>query len=253
MEGQVNLFETDNNSDMANDPAFLFYPGDYLRDTQCLSEACQVAYDRIMCEHMRNISEDMNNIRVTQQKLNFFSKRLSTDEKDELLAILTPIEDGFQIKWVAESICKRKSYSDSRRENRLGKNKNTSLSYDGHMENENENENVEKVLNVPFLDFWNLYDKKVGDKGKLARKWASLKNSDREAIMRHIPVYKIAQPDKTYRKHPGTYLNNKSWLDEEIIYSKNKLNGRAYFNGAQSPTAGGQDPTRINEEDVGDL
>ena len=58
------------------DPEFLFYPGDYLTDTQCLSEKTQVAYDRIMCEHMRNIC-------ISQKQLKFFTKRLSPDETEE--------------------------------------------------------------------------------------------------------------------------------------------------------------------------
>jgi len=121
---------------MAKDPAFLFYPGDYLRDTQCLSESVQVAYDRIMCEHMRNIC-------ISQQQLNFFTKRLSEDEKSELEMVLTKVDGGFQIAWVAESICKRKAYSNSRSENRRGKTKedmiNISDTYVEHMVNENEN------------------------------------------------------------------------------------------------------------------
>jgi len=98
---------------MSKDPAFLFYPGDYLRDTQTLSEKTQVAYDRIMCEHMRNIC-------ISQQQLNFFTKRLSQDEIDELMYTLIAVEGGYQIPWVTESITKRKSYSESRRKNRTG-------------------------------------------------------------------------------------------------------------------------------------
>ena len=116
---------------MAKDPAFLFYPGDYLRDTQCLSEQSQVAYDRIMCEHMRNIC-------ITQQQLKFFTKRLNEDEREELNMILTKTDEGFQIEWVVESILKRRSYSESRRLNRSKKNKKDVLSYDKHMVNENE-------------------------------------------------------------------------------------------------------------------
>jgi hypothetical protein len=126
---------------MAKDPAFLFYPGDYLRDTQCMSANVQVSYDRIMCEHMRNIC-------ITQQQLNFFTKRLSDDEKKEILFILKKIDGGYQIEWVAESICKRKDYSKSRAENRKGKSKNISSSYDPHMENANENEDVNKDVFV---------------------------------------------------------------------------------------------------------
>lgn len=135
---------------MAKDPAFLFYPGDYLRDTQCMSEATQAAYGKIMCEHMRNIC-------VSQAQLNFFTKELNADQKVELLMVMVKVPegitlptgekiDGFQIEWVAESIKKRKAYSESRRNNRKKKPKEDikkiSETYDKHMVNENENENV---------------------------------------------------------------------------------------------------------------
>lgn len=123
---------------MAKDPAFLFYPGDYLRDTQNLSEKSQVAYDRIMCEHMRNIC-------IRHSQLKFFTKRLSPDEIEELLMVLTETDEGYQITWVAESIEKRRAYSESRRKNRTknkaNSSKKTSKTYVAHMENEIENEN----------------------------------------------------------------------------------------------------------------
>lgn len=107
-----------------------------MRDTQCLSERSQVAYDRIMCEHMRNIC-------ITQEQLNFFTKRLTSDEKYELMMVLRPAPGGFQIPWVVDSIQKRRDYSESRRKNREGKKekpspktKNISQSYVPHMENE---------------------------------------------------------------------------------------------------------------------
>lgn len=123
------------------DPGFIFYPGDYLRDTQCLSEKVQVAYDRIMCEHMRNIC-------ISQQQLKFFTKRLSEDEFEELMSVVSETKDGFQIEWVAESILKRRAYSDSRRENRKSKPKedikDISKTYDEHMDNEIENEIINR-------------------------------------------------------------------------------------------------------------
>lgn len=72
-------------------------------------------------------------------------------------------------------------------------------------------------VSVSFDDFWNLYDKKRGDKDKIEKKWQSLKDSEREAIMNHLPLYKKSQPNKKYRKDPSTYLNNKSWNDEIIF------------------------------------
>ena len=77
--------------------------------------------------------------------------------------------------------------------------------------------NESTKVNVSFDDFWNLYDKKVGDKEKIKTKWGKLKDSEREAIMNHLPLYKKSQPNKKYRKDPSTYLNNKSWNDEIIF------------------------------------
>lgn len=75
---------------------------------------------------------------------------------------------------------------------------------------------LEIGINYTFEDFWNLYDKKVGDKSKLVKKWENLSDNDREQIMQHIPKYKLAQPDKQYRKNAETYFNNKGWKDEII-------------------------------------
>lgn len=82
-----------------------------------------------------------------------------------------------------------------------------------------------KELNIPFDSFWDLYEKKVGDREKIIKKWEGLSDQDRKLIMDYIPKYKISQPDKKYRKDPQTFLNNKSWNDELIgievpIYKK---------------------------------
>jgi len=73
-----------------------------------------------------------------------------------------------------------------------------------------------KELNIPFDSFWDLYEKKVGERDKIIKKWEGLSDEDRKLIMDYIPKYKISQPDKKYRKDPQTFLNNKSWLDELI-------------------------------------
>jgi hypothetical protein len=82
--------------------------------------------------------------------------------------------------------------------------------------NENENEKNSKKINVLFSDFWELYDKKVGVKTKLEKKWNALTQAERISAMGYLPRYKNAQPDKKYRKNPDTFLNNKSWNDEII-------------------------------------
>ena len=73
-----------------------------------------------------------------------------------------------------------------------------------------------KKLNIPFDDFWNLYDKKVGKDG-IEKKWASLTNKQRAAAMEYLPGYILSTPDKMFRKHPKTFLNGKCWNDEIIL------------------------------------
>ncbi len=67
-----------------------------------------------------------------------------------------------------------------------------------------------------FIKFWNLYDKKVGDKKKLVAKWCSLKNEDRDKIFETLPYYVASTPDKKFRKDPATYLNQSAWNNEII-------------------------------------
>lgn len=67
-----------------------------------------------------------------------------------------------------------------------------------------------------FERAWNLYDKKVGCKAKLEKKWNSMSLKDRKAAIEYIPLYVISQPDKQYRKNFQTFLNQRGWEDELI-------------------------------------
>lgn len=63
---------------------------------------------------------------------------------------------------------------------------------------------------------WNLYEKKVGCKSKLEKKWNSMSKKDRKAAIEYIPLYVLSQPDKKYRKNFQTFLNQRGWEDELI-------------------------------------
>ena len=84
---------------------------------------------------------------------------------------------------------------------------------------------VKDIINISFEDFWNLYDKKVGNRSKVESKWQSLSDNNRILAMEHIPLYIKSTPEKQYRKDPTTYLNNTGWTDEII----NKSNGIEKF------------------------
>lgn len=67
-----------------------------------------------------------------------------------------------------------------------------------------------------FERAWNLYEKKVGCKEKLEKKWNSMSLKDRKAAIEYIPLYVIATEDKKYRKNFQTFLNQRGWEDELI-------------------------------------
>ena len=73
-----------------------------------------------------------------------------------------------------------------------------------------------KEKKLDFDLFWNLYDKKTGDKKKLLKKWDSLTLETQNLILDYIPKYKISQPDKKFRKNPETFFNGNGWEDEII-------------------------------------
>ena len=72
-----------------------------------------------------------------------------------------------------------------------------------------------------FKDFWDLYDNKK-DKDACIPKWDSLTQKEKEDIMEYLPAYIKSTPDKTYRKNPKTFLNNKSWNNEITTNTKSE-------------------------------
>jgi uncharacterized protein YcfL len=78
-------------------------------------------------------------------------------------------------------------------------------------------DNKENDINISFDVFWNLYNKKVGDKKKLEKKWNKLKNDERQKIIDTLPNFLNSIKDKQYLPYPETYLNNSRWNDEILI------------------------------------
>jgi uncharacterized protein YdaU (DUF1376 family) len=190
---------------MAKDPAILFYTSDFISGTITMTDEQRGKYILLLClQHQQGFltDEDMLNICKTYDK-KIYSKFVK--EGDVYFNQRMKIE-----------MDKRLKYSESRRNNRNGK--NISKSYVQHMENENENINkdiIKNIINVPFEKFWDLYDKKV-DRKKCESKWVRLTDSERDECIKKIPAYIQATPDKKFRRDPETYINNKSWENEII-------------------------------------
>lgn len=211
---------------MAKDPAFLFYPGDYLKDTQCLNEKQQVSYDRIMCEHMRNICEDMSKIGISQARLNFFTKSLSEAEKIELCSFLVKKNDIFQIEWVAESIAQRKSYTNSRSKNRKSKKENISKTYVSHMVIENEivNEDVNnnsfgKSENLLSEETWNDFQTNITI--EFIDRLCQVKLSESE-VVNYWEAFNLNNKKKEFESFSDHAQHFRNWLKNQILNEKNK-------------------------------
>lgn len=127
-------------------------------------------------------------------------------------------------------ISKKRSKAVSNRYNKTIDNK-PSTKHIQITENENESdiENEDEIKSEitiwpDFEDFWELYDKKIGSKTKLKKKWDRLSQPLQEQIMQYIPIYIKGQPEKKYRKNPETFLNNESWNDEIITNERQENN-----------------------------
>lgn len=64
-----------------------------------------------------------------------------------------------------------------------------------------------------FELFWKEYGKKVGREAAI-KAWNKLTDEDRKAATDNAHAYANATPEKKYRPHPTTYLNQKRWTDD---------------------------------------
>ncbi len=123
-------------------PAFLFYPSDFVIGTMDMTDEEVGRYIRLLCrqfeqgsiapKYMENVSQEVLKKFYKDKKGNYFNKRLKSE------------------------IDKRKKYSESRRSNRSKGTQtkkdmlNISKTYEEHMENENINENI--YIIISFLN-----------------------------------------------------------------------------------------------------
>ena len=85
----------------------------------------------------------------------------------------------------------------------------------------NKERNKEEEYMV-FEEFWNLYDKKVGEKEKIMNKWSDLSNEEIDLIFEYVPKYKQSEPNKKYRKDPSAFLNQRAWNNEIVGLEKSE-------------------------------
>jgi hypothetical protein len=205
---------------MAKDPAVLFYTSDFLSGTFTMDNEQVGKYIRLLClQHQKG--------KLTQKDMLSICKAYDNEIWDKF-----KVEDGlyYNDRMYNETI-RRQKFSESRRNNaKSPKKESTSEAYAKHMETETENRTItiNENINIDFEWFWNDYDKKVGDKQKLKKKWIKLTDEERQNAMNYLDLYKQSVPDKQFRKNPETFLNNKSWNDEIINRSITPIHKLSY-------------------------
>lgn len=199
---------------MSKDPAFLFYPGDWLGGTLGMSLEMKGAYMELLI-------------------LQFNTGGFTEEEARQVLSVRFDyawptlkrkfiIIDGVYVnKRLSDEIEKRSKYIESRRLSGLApKNKKA---YAKHTLKRGENENENENINIDFSVFWDLYDKKLGAKEKCKKKWNKLSNEIRQKIIDTLPAFKMSIKDKQFQPYPESYLNQERWNDEIKITEEVKF------------------------------
>lgn len=132
---------------MAKDPAFLFYPGDFMTGTQFFTDEQVGKYLRLLlAQHQLGHLKESHMILICKSYDNDIFSKFAKDS-----------DGNYFNQRLEDEIVKRKKYTESRGKNRSGKNI-ISKSYDNHMENRNKDINIDTNINnikVWFCDFEN--------------------------------------------------------------------------------------------------
>jgi hypothetical protein len=198
---------------MSKDPAVLFYTSDFLSGTFTMTNEQVGMYIRLLClQHQKG--------KLTEKDMLSICKAYDAD-----IWCKFKIEDGlfYNERMYSETI-RRQKFTESRRNNaKSPKNDSTSKAYAQHMETETENETITinrtktktEIIDQKFEDWWLWYDYKIS-KEKAKKSWNKLNEKEKDIALQSVQAYVESTPDKSFRKHPTTYLNQKSFNDEII-------------------------------------
>lgn len=101
--------------------------------------------------------------------------------------------------------------------------------------NDKNNKNNKEEINIPFSAFWDLYNKKVGDKKRCEKKWNSLTNEVHQKIISTIPAFISSIRDKQFQPFPETYLNQQRWNDEIKTNNNGEEITEEFFDSVENP------------------
>lgn len=192
---------------MAKDPAFLFYPNDWIGGTMGMTFEEKGAYmELLMMQFNRgHMTEDMIGRMIGQLWLNIKDK-FEQDEKGL-----------FYNKRLDEEKEKRKRFTESRNNNRKGKNQYSNKSENSlaHMTSHMENENVDENKKLRYY-------REINDILKITKEEA-------DELMKlgytELMLNKILDKIENFRmkgKYTSLFLTAKDWLSREYDEALNK-------------------------------
>jgi hypothetical protein len=208
---------------MSKDPAVLFYTSDFLSGTFTMSNEQVGKYIRLLClQHQKG--------KLTEKDMLSICKAYD----DEIWCKFIKEDNLFYNERMYNETIRRQKFSESRRNNaKSPKNDSTSKAYAQHMETEtetitetiNRTKTKTEILDAKFEDWWLWYDYKIS-KDKAKKSWNKLNEQEKDLALRSVQAYVESTPDKSFRKHPTTYLNQKSFNDEIIKRNNNSAQTR---------------------------
>ena len=145
---------------MAKDPAFLFYPGDWLGGTMTFSRSHKGAYMDLLMVQFNNGHMSLQDVETV------LGGDFQTMWEYKLKAKFLQDEKGlYYNQKLEDEVNKRRNFTDSRKKNLNNKTSHMEAHTDARMENGNENENKDKKENrkrgageKPKLNFGSLQD-----------------------------------------------------------------------------------------------
>lgn len=160
----------------------------------------------------------------------------ANEEIEELLnlRILKEDENGFiMIKFLDEQYDilseKRRNRVEAGRKGGLARaskasnNAKAKAKQSSSYKDKDKDKDKDKEYTGEFEEFWELYGVKKGKK-RAFQKWRRLTESEKEKIMRNVPVFLTHFSSEEYTPRPRKYLVNEYWNDQDYQQPKQQSN-----------------------------
>ncbi len=162
--------------------------------------------------------DSLNNENGCYANNNYFAKFFGISTTRVSLVIGSLIKKGYVTSTILQSEGNKRTLKTS-----LTKVKNPIQQILKHNNTVSKTDNKEKER--LFEIFWKIYDKPVSKK-PAKDKFLKLKIEECLKCVETVPLYVKATPDKKFRKHVSTWLNQECWNDEYEINTGGISNGK---------------------------